>query len=77
MYIVAKNKNKNGCYALHIKNSKEAVKTKRMLDSEGRNGLQIVAISRPVAYGEYAPYNLVHSINEFVESARNLCPINK
>lgn len=29
------------------------------------SGIQLVTISRPTAYGEYAPYRFVHSEEEF------------
>lgn len=34
-------------------------------DALDGSGIQLVTISRPTAYGEYAPYRFVHSEEEF------------
>lgn len=34
-------------------------------DALNGSGIQLVTISRPTAYGEYAPYRFVHSEEEF------------
>ena len=47
---------------------KALVALKRRLNSEaGDKGIQFVTISRPVAFGEYAPYTLAEDVNEFVK----------
>lgn len=33
----------------------------------GQNGVQLVTISRPSAYGEYAPYEITESKEKFQE----------
>lgn len=36
---------------------------------EARYDIQIVAITRPTAYGEYEPYHFVNSFEEFSKEA--------
>lgn len=58
-YLIAKNKNGHGCYALKTAHGKALVELKRGLNKEAvPKGVQLVTISRPNAYGEYAPYHL-------------------
>lgn len=72
IYLVAKNKNKHGCYALKTKADQAAVDLINKIDALKLTGLQIVTISRPSAFGEYAPYTFVKNETEFVEKAQNL-----
>ena len=61
-YVVAKNANKIGSVAIRMKLGKPVVQ----LNSRYLNkGIQFVTISRPSAYGEYAPYRFVDTIPEF------------
>lgn len=56
-YLVAKDRYAHGCVALKTAHGKNLVKMKRALNAEvGDKGVQLVTISRPTAYGEYAPY---------------------
>jgi len=67
-YLVAKDPEERGCYALKTTHGKALVALKRRLNSEaGDKGIQFVTISRPVAFGEYAPYTLAEDVNEFVK----------
>ena len=50
----------------------EIANTVRLLNGEGHKGLEVMGISRPEAYGEYAPYVIVSSIEEFIDKAREL-----
>lgn len=63
-YVVAKKRNALGCYALRTKHGKELVALKKKLSP--KEELQIVTISKPSAYGEYAPYIIAHSEEEFL-----------
>ena len=55
-YLVAKDRNAHGCFALKTTHGKHLVELKRELNREvGYKGVQLVTISRPTAYGEYAP----------------------
>lgn len=65
-YLVAKNKNSHGCYALKTKHGKQLAEMKRRMNAKVVNkGIQLVTISRPTAYGEYAPYSFVNDEKEF------------
>lgn len=64
-YVVAKDINKQGCVAFKTHLGKElSVLTKELNQIAPRRGIQIVTISRPTAYGEYAPYSFVQSKEE-------------
>lgn len=66
-YLVAKDTERHGCYALKTTHGKELVELKRMLNREvGTAGIQLVTISRPTAYGEYAPYSFAQDTEDFV-----------
>ena len=70
-YLVAKDPEKRGCYALKTSHGKELADLKRFLNSEvGKKGIQLVTISRPTAYGEYAPYSFAKDSDEFVRLVR-------
>ena len=65
-YIVAKDRNKQGCYALKSRIGKDLAKYTRELNKAiSKDGIQIIVISRPTAYDEYAPYKIVNSKEEF------------
>lgn len=65
-YIVAKDRNKQGCYALKSRIGKELSNyTRELNDAISKDEIQIMVISRPTAYGEYAPYKIVNSKEEF------------
>lgn len=73
-YLIAKNKNGHGCYALKTAHGKALVELKRGLNKEAvPKGVQLVTISRPNAYGEYAPYHFVKDEAEFAHAVRALC----
>lgn len=65
-YLIAKDVNKHGCYALKTSHGKHLSKMVRELNAAvGRRGVQIVVISRPSAYGEYSPYSFAKNEEEF------------
>lgn len=65
-YLVAKDTKKRGCFALKTTHGKHLVQLKRASNSKVRGrGIQIVTISRPNAYGEYAPYTFAKDESEF------------
>ena len=39
----------------------------------GEKGVQLVTISRPTAYGEYAPYVIAENQEEFVRLVQTMC----
>ena len=73
-YLVAKNKNAHGCYALKTVHGVHLVDLKRQLNQFAvPHGIQLVTINRPNAYGEYAPYHILDSEEDFVQTVRKLC----
>lgn len=72
-YLIAKDKEAHGCFALQTEHGKHLVELKRKLNKAvGYKGVQLVTISRPTAYGEYAPYHFVDTEEEFVQSTLGL-----
>ena len=65
-YLIAKNKNVYGCIALKTRHGSHLVEMKRRMNQQvASKGVQLVTISRPTAYGEYAPYTLIEDEKEF------------
>lgn len=65
-YLIAKDRDGHGCYALKTKHGRQLVELKHELNrAVGRKGIQLVTISRPTAYGEYAPYHFVDDTETF------------
>lgn len=72
-YLVAKDTKRHGCYAFKTTHGKHLVQIKKELNSVvASKGIQIVTISRPTAYGEYAPYQFAKSEEEFMEKVINM-----
>ena len=76
-YLVAKDENKHGSYALKTTHGAHLAEFKEELDAavEGK-GIELVVISRPTAYGEYAPYTFAETEEEFREMVQNLKTAN-
>ena len=75
-YLIAKNKNEHGCYALKTKHGKHLTEMKRRMNQQvAAKGIQLVTISRPTAYGEYAPYTFVEDENEFEQILQKMVEI--
>lgn len=65
-YLIAKDRNSQGCYALKTEHGKHLVSLKRELNTAvGHKGVQLITISRPTSYGEYAPYHFIETEQEF------------
>ena len=65
-YLVAKDRDAHGCFALKTTHGKHLAELKRELNRVvGYKGVQLVTISRPTAYGEYAPYRFAKTEQEF------------
>ncbi len=72
-YIIAKNVNKRGCVALKTKIGQELADLNEELNQlVSKQGIQIVVISRPTAYGEYAPYSFVQNSDELKEAVKKM-----
>ena len=71
-YLVAKDWESHGCLAFKTTHGKHLVQLKRRLNrAVGYKGVQIVAISRPTAYGEYVPYQFVDTEQEFEKALKH------
>lgn len=65
-YLIAEERDAHGCYALKTRHGKHLAELKRESnEAVGYKGVQLVTISRPTAYGEYAPYHFVDTEQEF------------
>ncbi len=65
-YVIAKERYAHGCITFETVHGKHLADLKRSLNEAlGNTGVEIMTISRPTAYGEYAPYRFVHSEEEF------------
>ena len=74
-YLVAKDRYAHGCFALKTTHGKHLAELKSELDQAvGYKGVQLVTISRPTAYGEYAPYHFVDTEQEFRSLVKGLRP---
>lgn len=66
-YVVAKDRYAHGCYAYETRQGRHLVELKRELnEAVGLKGVQIITISRPEAYMEYAPYQIIEDEQEFI-----------
>ena len=71
-YLVAKDRDAHGCFALKTTHGKHLVELKRELNKAvGYKGIQLVTISRPTAYGEY---DFVDTEQEFQAIVKGLRP---
>ena len=62
-----------GCYALKTQHGSHLVEMKRRMNQQvASKGIQLVIISRPTAYGEYAPYHFVDTEQEFQTLVKGL-----
>lgn len=63
-YVIVKDINKQGCIAYKTRLGNDlADLTQELNQIAPRKGIQIVTISRPTAYGEYAPYSFVDDVD--------------
>lgn len=72
-YLIAKEFDKKGCIAVKTRHSKALADfTEKLQKQMGENGMQLVTISRPSAYGEYEPYEIMESKEKFQERVLSL-----
>lgn len=65
-FIVAKDINKTGCVAIQVNSAGELVALKDRLEQTlDQTRIELVTISRPAAFGEYAPYTLAETPADF------------
>ena len=74
-YLVVKDRDAHGGFVLKTTHRKHLIELKRELNQAvGYQGVQLVTISRPTAYGEYAPYHFVDTEQEFRMLVKGLRP---
>lgn len=72
-YLVAKDTNKHGSIAFKTRHGSHLVELSNQIDEQvAGKGIQIVTISRPAAYGEYAPYRFAKTEDEFKQLVREM-----
>ena len=72
-YLIAKNKNVHGCIALKTRHGSHLVEMKRRMNQQvALKGIQLVTISRPTAYGEFAPYTFIEDEKEFEKMVQKM-----
>lgn len=72
-YLIARKRESHGCFALKVTHGKNLVELKRRLNQAvGYKGIELITISRPIAYCEYAPYQFIDTEQEFEQLVRDL-----
>ncbi len=72
-YLVAKKFNEAGCLALQMTHGQHLADFKeKLMRAVGYDTIQLVTISRPSAYGEYAPYRFIETEQEFEDAVKNM-----
>lgn len=72
-YLIARKRESHGCFALKINHGKNLVELKKRLNQAvGYKGIELITISRPTAYVEYAPYQFIDTEQEFELLVRGL-----
>ncbi len=72
-YLVAKKFGDDGCLALQTDHGKHLADfEKKLLSKVDVEKIQLVVISRPSAYGEYAPYKFADTEQEFEQGVMML-----
>ena len=66
VYIIAKVFNEQGCFAYQCKDPKELMYVPGTLDLIRNKDVQIVILDNPEIYSEYAPYDYVDELKDFV-----------
>ena len=65
-YLIGRKRESRGCIALKINHGENLVELKRRLNQVvGYKGVELITISRPTVYGEYAPYQFTDTEEEF------------
>ena len=65
-YLVARRAYGHGCIAIPVKPGNALAEFVSLLNEEtAGTDIQIIGISRPAAYGEYAPYTMLDSVSSF------------
>lgn len=72
-YLIAKHADQHGCIAVRVNyGSALADMVDELNKKVSGTNIQIVGISRPTAYGEYEPYQLLNSTDEFCAAVASM-----
>lgn len=72
-YLVSKEFDKEGCFAVKTNHGKALADFVSQLQKKiNGTDIQLVTISRPSAYGEYEPYEIVNDMQTFENKGFNL-----
>lgn len=74
IFVVAKIFDKQGCLAYRCKTVREARCLPGTLESLRADGVQIVILDSPDIYSEYAPYEYINDMKEFID---RVCKMNR
>ena len=75
-YLIVRDCNEKGCYAYKTEFGDELADYSEYLENEfikDNLDIELVALTRPSAYGEYEPYKIVDTKDEFTEKVKSLC----
>jgi hypothetical protein len=72
VYVIAKTFEQHGCIAYRCKTQNEARCLPGTLEALRAPDVQIVVLTSPEIYSEYAPYSYVDDIKEFIDSVYDL-----
>ncbi|MFI3172367.1 MAG: DUF6718 family protein [Eubacteriales bacterium] len=72
IYVIAKIFDKQGCIAYRCKTINEARCLPGTLEAIREIGVEIVILNDPEIYAEYAPYEYIADIGEFIDRVRLL-----
>lgn len=72
-YLIAKEFDKQGCIAVKTRHGEILSNIVEELNEKvADKGVQLVTISRPSAYGEYEPYIIIETMDEFTKKVLGL-----
>lgn len=73
-YIVARDSSKIGSFMFEPEHGEELVSYKRKLNNmiNDNYDIEIITISSPEAYGEYHPYEIIKTQDEFTNKVKML-----
>lgn len=72
IFIIAKVFERQGCIAYPCKNVNEARCLPGTLEALRAENVQIVILDDPDIYSEYAPYNYIEDMKEFIDKVSQL-----
>ena len=73
-YLIVRDSKQKGCYAFKTEFGEELADYSEFLEDEyikDNLNIELVTLSRPSAYGEYEPYQMVKTKEEFTNRVKN------